>query len=108
MTGSKRIRSRRTGAVIQKRDRHLLHELGTMRVIDREQGQTVMGFASIRRTNRRLLKLTHAGLLRRIFIPNPPIGQKALYTLSPNGAALTGSQRAGLPLRQAYSAQVPS
>jgi len=107
MTGSKRIRSRRTGAVIQKRDRHLLHELGTMRVIDREQGQTVMGFASIRRTNRRLLKLTHAGLLRRIFIPNPPIGQKALYTLSPNGAALTGSQRAGLPLRQSLFGASP-
>jgi hypothetical protein len=85
---------------IQERDRHLLHELGKMRVVDREQAQRVMGFPSIRRANRRLLKLTRAGFLRRIFIPDPPIGQKALYTLSPEGAGLIGAPLSGLPLRQ--------
>jgi Replication-relaxation len=38
--------------------------------------------------------------LRRIFIPNPLLGQKALYTLSPKGAALVGARLPGLPLRQ--------
>jgi hypothetical protein len=107
MTGNKRLSSRRTGAVIQRRDRHLLTELGTMRVIDREQAQLVMGFPGLRRANRRLLKLTQAGVLRRIFIPNPPLGQKALYTLSPNGAALTGSERMGLPLRHSRFGSSP-
>jgi hypothetical protein len=71
-----------------------------MRVVDRQQAQLVMGFPSIRRANRRLLKLTRAGFLRRIFIPDPPVGQKALYTLSPDGAALIGAPLPGLPLRQ--------
>lgn len=105
MTGIRR--NRHTGAVLQQRDQHVLRELGTMRVIDREQAQLVMGFRSMRRANRRLLKLTQAGLLRRIFIPNPPIGQKALYTLSPNGAAVTGSPRPGLALRQSLFGASP-
>lgn len=105
MTGNRR--SRRTGAAVQQRDQHLLRELETMRVIDREQAQLVMGFPSVRRINRRLLKLTRAGLLRRIFIASPPVGQKALYTASLNGAALTGSRRPGLPLRQSLFGASP-
>jgi hypothetical protein len=95
MTGSRRV-----GLIAQDRDRYLLRELGTMRVIDREQAQVVAGFHSIRRANDRLLSLTRAGLLRRIFIPNPVLGQKAMYTLSPKGAALVGARLPGLPLRQ--------
>jgi hypothetical protein len=95
MTGSRRV-----GLVVQERDRHLLRELGTMRVTDREQAQVVMDFRSVRRANRRLIALARAGVLRRIFIPNPVIGQKALYTLSPKGAALVGARLPGLPLRQ--------
>jgi len=95
MTGNRRV-----GLIVQQRDRQLLRELGTMRVIDREQAQVVAGFHSVRRGNDRLLALTRAGLLRRIFIPNSAVGQKALYTLSPKGAALVGARLPGLPLRQ--------
>ena len=95
MTGNRRV-----GLNVQERDRHLLRELGTMRVIDREQAEIVTGFRSTRRANRRLVALVRASLLRRIFIPNPAIGQKALYTLSPKGAALVSARLAGLPLRQ--------
>jgi hypothetical protein len=101
MSGTRGKPRRRTGAVLQNRDRHLFRELAqVMRVIDREQAQTVLRLPSMRRTNRRLLRLTQARFLRRIFIANPPVGQKALYTLSPNGAALTGASSPGLPLRQ--------
>jgi len=95
MTGNRRV-----GLIVQDRDRLLLRELGTMRVIDREQARVVAGFNSVRRANDRLLMLTRAGMLRRIFIPNPSLGQKALYTLSPKGAALVGARLPGLPLRQ--------
>jgi hypothetical protein len=95
MTGNKRV-----GIVVQERDRHLLRELGTMRVIDREQAQLVAGFHSIRRANDRLLNLTRGGFLRRIFVAAEGYGQKALYTLSPKGTALAGARLAGLPLRQ--------
>ena len=95
MTGNRKV-----GLVLQERDRQLLRELGTMRVVDCEQTRIVVGFSSIRRTNRRLLKLTRAGLLRRIFIGSAGHGQKALYTLSPKGAALVDAKLPGLPVRQ--------
>jgi hypothetical protein len=95
MTGNRRV-----GLIVQDRDRQLLRELGTMRVIDREQARVVVGFHSVRRANDRLLMLTRAGMLRRIFIPNSVLGQKALYTLSQKGAALVGARLPGLPVRQ--------
>jgi hypothetical protein len=95
MTGNRRI-----GLVLQERDRQLLRELGTMRVVDCEQTRIVADFNSTRRANRRLLKLTRAGLLRRIFVGSTGHGQKALYTLSPKGAALVDAKLPGLPLRQ--------
>jgi hypothetical protein len=76
------------GLVLQDRDRHLLRELGIMRVIDREQAKCVAGFQSTRRVNSRLLILTQAGLLRRFFLGTSGGGQKALYALSPAGAKL--------------------
>jgi len=85
---------------VQERDRCLLRELDILRVIDREQAQVVMGFRSMRRTNRRLLALTRSGVLGRIFIANQRVGQKALYTASPQGAALAGIRLSGLPMRQ--------
>ena len=76
------------GIVLQDRDRHLLRELGIMRVIDREQAKCVAGFGSTRRANSRLLILARAGLLRRFFLGTKGGGQKALYALSPTGAKL--------------------
>src|SRR6266478_6155465 len=76
------------GIVLQDRDRHLLRELGIMRVIDREQAKCVAGFGSTRRANSRLLILARAGLLRRFFLGTRAGGQKALYALSPTGAKL--------------------
>ena len=60
--------NRRRGIVVQQRDRHLLSELGVMRIIDREAAKIVAGFRSTRRANARLLQLTRAGLLRQFFI----------------------------------------
>jgi hypothetical protein len=74
--------------VIQERDRHLMRELGTMRVIDRDQAKVVAGFSSNTRVNRRLLLLTQNGLLRRFFLGTTKGGAKALYTLSKKGARL--------------------
>lgn len=82
------IGNNRSGLVLQDRDRHLLRELATMRVIDREQAKCVAGFGSTRRANSRLLILTRAGLLRRFFLGTRAGGQRALYTLSPIGAKL--------------------
>lgn len=95
MTGNRRV-----GLLIQERDRRLLRELGVMRVIDRDQAQVAAGFHSIRRANDRLLHLTRAGFLRRIFVGSAGHGQKALYTLSPKGAAVVDAKLSGLPLRQ--------
>lgn len=95
MTGNRRVRF-----IPQDRDRHVLSELGPMRVVDREQAEIIGNFHSVRRANDRLLGMTRAGLLKRIFIPNPKIGQKALYSLSAKGAALVGARLPGLLLRQ--------
>jgi hypothetical protein len=78
----------RKGFVIQDRDRRLLTELATMRVIDREQAKIVAGFGSTTRANHRLLGLTRAGLLRRFFLGTAGPGMKALYALSAQGARL--------------------
>jgi Replication-relaxation len=86
--------SNERGFVLQDRDRDLLRELATMRVLDREQAKIVAGFHSTTRANYRLLSLTRAGLLRRFFLGTKGAGMKALYALSPEGARLVG-----VPLR---------
>src|SRR5882724_2210165 len=90
MTGSNRTGNNHRSIVVQERDRHLLRELGVMRVVDREQAKTVAGFGSITRVNARLLALTRAGLLRRFFAGTTAGGAKALYALSAKGAQLIG------------------
>jgi Replication-relaxation len=94
MTGN-----RPRGLVLQERDRRLLHELGVMRVIDREQAKCVGGFGSTTRANARLLALTRARTLRRFFIGTEAGGKKALYTLTPEGQRLGGAARPGLRRR---------
>jgi hypothetical protein len=86
----------RAGFVLQDRDRHLLTELAEMRIADRETVRVAAGFGSIPRANSRLLKLTRAGLLRRFFTGSVAHGRKAVYTLTPKGAALVGSQLGGI------------
>jgi len=76
--------------VIQERDHHLLRELSVMRVIDREQAKIICGFGSISRVNRRLLALTQAKLLKRIFMGGPA-WKKSFYFLSSLGAKLVGT-----------------
>lgn len=95
MNGSNRSAGEKHGMVIQERDRHLLRELGTMRVIDREQAKVVAGFGSTTRANARLLALTRAGLLRRFFLGTTAGGAKALYALSEKGARLVGVPDSG-------------
>jgi len=90
------IGNNRKGIILQKRDRHLLRELGVMRVIDRIQAMCVAGFGSITRANSRLLALVRAGLLLRFFMGTDAVGKKALYTLSPKGAVLGETRYRGL------------
>ncbi len=91
MTGSKR-----SGMVIQERDRRLLSELGVMRILDRESAKVVAGFKSTRRANARLLQLTRAGLLKRFFIGSIAHGRKAVYTLAPKGEQLVNAILPGI------------
>lgn len=84
------------GLIVQPRDRVLLTEIGVCRVIDREQAKQLAGFRSTHRVNRRLLALTKAGLLRRMFMGTDGPGRKALYTSSRKGAKLVGSSYQGL------------
>jgi len=83
------------GIVLQTRDRKLLEELATMRVVDREQAKMAAGFRSVSRANVRLLALVRAGLLRRFFLGSVAAGRKALYSLSAKGAKLIGSPMRG-------------
>jgi hypothetical protein len=83
------------GFIVQERDRHLLREIGVMRVIDREQARRVAPFGSVTRANCRLLGLTQAGLLRRFFLGTESGGKKALYMLSSSGARLVGASSIG-------------
>jgi hypothetical protein len=78
--------------VIQQRDRLLLQELATMRLIDRESAKVVCGFGSTTRANTRLLKLTRAGLLNRFFVGTISAGRKAVYTLSRKGGLLVNAE----------------
>jgi hypothetical protein len=85
--------------IIQQRDRQLLTELGTMRIIDRELAKLVGGFRSTTRVNTRLLKLSRAGLLNRFFVGTVAAGRKAIYTLSPKGALLVDAPYRGISRR---------
>src|SRR5438067_12188682 len=60
--------NRKRGIVLQRRDLHLLSEVGVMRIIDREMVKMIAGFKSTTSVNIRLLALTRAGLLRRFFV----------------------------------------
>jgi hypothetical protein len=79
--------------ILQPRDLDFFRVLGaSARIVDREQAMKFAGFSSITRINTRLLKLTANGFLRRYFLGTLKGGSKALYTLSPKGAAAVGIQ----------------
>jgi hypothetical protein len=84
------------GALVTSRDLVLLRTLDQTRVLDGSLMKTVGGFASVRRTNRRLLKLVRAGVVRRWFLGTASGGRKAIYGLSPKGARLIGATLRGL------------
>jgi hypothetical protein len=87
---------RRRGVVLQGRDRHLLRELGLMRIIDRQMTMVVAGFGAKTQVSLRLLELTRAGLLRRFFVGTIGAGRKAVYTLSAKGADVVSAQLVGI------------
>lgn len=70
---------KRRNIVLQERDRRLLSELTTLRVVDREMASTVGPFNSKTRANARLLALTQTGLLRRTFVGAISGGRRAIY-----------------------------
>jgi len=80
--------SKACAVVLTNRDRLLLKELATAKVIDREQAKKIAGFKSTTRANDRLLKLTRASLLRRFFLGTRAGGTKAIYSLSTKGAQI--------------------
>ena len=82
------------GTVVTERDLDLFRTLAIARVLDAADLRIVGGFESLRRTNRRLLKLVRAGLLKRWFLSATGGGQRALYGLSPQAANLIGEPRA--------------
>lgn len=84
------------GTVITGRDLVLLRALLVTRVLDCEQAMVVGSFSSIRRTNRRLLKLVRSGLLRRWFVATEHRGVKALYGLSSEATRLIEEHPQGL------------
>lgn len=85
--------------VLQARDRHLLSELGQLRLIDLSQAQRIGGFGSYQRTHDRLTRLRGGGLLRKFFLPTAAGGRKAVYCLSPSGAELVGADSRPLKRR---------
>lgn len=99
MTGTSKQSRRRTGIVVQERDRKILLQIFLMRLATRDQIMRAAGFGSITRTNARLLALYRAGLLRRFFI-GFGAGRKAVYSLSPKGAALIGVPARGPRAKQ--------
>jgi hypothetical protein len=80
--------TRQVPLVLQPRDRQLLHAVGVLRVLDREQAKIVGGFHSTTRANTRLLTLTRAGFLARIPVGTVRGGHKFLYSLTRRGARL--------------------
>ena len=88
--------SRARGLVLQERDKHLMRELATMRVIDREQAKVVAQFRSTTRANARLLALVRAGALRRFFLGATAAHSRSLYCLSQLGAQLADVPYRGL------------
>ena len=88
--------ARNLGTIITSRDLVILRTLVVTRVLQVDHVMAIGAFSSVRRANRRLLKLVRAGLLKRWFVGTAGGGQKALYGLSPQGAALIGETRQGL------------
>ncbi|MEN6532649.1 MAG: replication-relaxation family protein [Bryobacteraceae bacterium] len=81
--------------VLQERDRRLLEALGDqMDVVDREQTKVVTGIRSTSRMNERLLKLTRAGFLKRVFIG----GNQAVYALAHRKNRSSNQPATGEPL----------
>jgi Replication-relaxation len=78
--------------VMTDRDRELFAFLHEARLLDREQIQRLLCFGSVTRANDRLSRLHAAGLLYRYFIGTIASGRKALYAISPRGAASMGRE----------------
>jgi hypothetical protein len=87
MTGSNPSR-----VVMTDRDRELFALIHEARLLDREQIQQLLSFGSVTRANDRLSRLHAAGLLYRYFIGTIASGRKALYAISPRGAASIGRE----------------
>jgi hypothetical protein len=85
MTGSKVPR-----VIVTDRDRQLLQYLDEAKLLDRDQIRQLLGIRSISQANVRLLQLHTAGLVRRFFLGTIAGGRKAIYSISPKGAATVG------------------
>lgn len=91
------------GVILTPRDRELLAELHTLKVIDREQAKLIGPFGSTARANARLLALTRAGYLKRTIVGTIIGGRKAVYFL-PGRAP--GTRRGPLAREEAFGHQL--
>jgi hypothetical protein len=91
--------SARPRLVLQPRDVHLLRELFTLRVVDRDHARVVAGLRSVTRANARLLALVTAGHLRRVAVGTVNGGHKYLYALTRRGAAAAQVPYRTVPLK---------
>jgi hypothetical protein len=74
--------------ILQPRDLHLLRTASLLRAIDRKQATIIGNFGSVTRVNATLLRLVTAKFLNRFFLGVGPGTQKAIYTITPKGAAV--------------------
>jgi hypothetical protein len=81
MIGNKRV-------IIQPRDIHILQKVALLRAIDRGHATAIGKFKSVTRVNATLNRLVRAKLLNRFFLGVGPGTQKAIYTVTPRGAAV--------------------
>lgn len=72
---------RNRGVILQPRDRLLLSALKRRRYVEREQASVICGFRSASRAKARLLALTRAGVLSRLFVGTISGGRRAVYFL---------------------------
>ena len=89
-------RQRYIPVILTSRDLRIFLALVTTRFLGTTEIMTVAGFTSLRRANRRLLKLVRAGFLRRWFVPTQCGGRRALYGLSVRSAREIGEPTGSL------------
>lgn len=81
------------GIALTGRDIALFEYLSEAKLLERDQIRQLLDFKSLTRVNERLFRLHSTGFLYRYFLGTRAGGRKALYALSPRGAATVGQTK---------------